>query len=67
MIRNKVLLSIVMLFVSICTFSQTETPTDTLPDPEKEQAMRKGIEVFNGTKFGKGRYKAHHPNDGKIK
>ena len=45
----------------------SEKCRDFIQLPEKEQAMRKGIEVFNGTKFGKGRYKAHHPNDGKIK
>ncbi len=39
MIRNRVLLPVIMLCVSICTFSQTETPADTLPDPEKQQAM----------------------------
>lgn len=38
----------VMLCVSICAFSQTETPTDTLPDPEKEQAraMIEAVEYY---------------------
>jgi len=40
---------------------------DFIQLPEEVQAKRKGMEVFNGTKFGKGRYKAHHVNDGKIK
>jgi len=45
----------------------SEKCQDFIKLPEEVQAKRKGIEVFNGTKFGKGRYKAHHPNDGKIK
>jgi len=45
----------------------SEKCQDFIQLPEDEQAKRKGIEVFNGTKFGKGRYKAHHVNDGKIK
>ena len=40
---------------------------DFIQLPIEEQAKRKGFETFNGTKFGKGRYKAHHMNDGKIK
>lgn len=45
----------------------SEKCQDFIQLPEEVQAKRKGIEEFNGTKFGKGRYKAHHPNDGKIK
>lgn len=39
MIRNKVLLVAFMLCLVISAFGQTESPTDTLPDPQKEQAM----------------------------
>ena len=34
--------------------------------PEAEQDNRRGIEQFNGTKFGKGRYKAHRKDDDLI-
>ena len=34
--------------------------SDFIQLPEEEQAERKKTEIFNGTKFGKGRYKAHH-------
>ncbi len=33
--------------------------SDFIQLPEEEQIARRGKEVFNGTKFGKGRYKAH--------
>ncbi len=32
--------------------------------PEEERDMLKGTIEFNGTKFGKGRYKAHHKDEG---
>ena len=34
---------------------------NSLPDPEKRE--RRKTEIFNGTRFGKGRYKAHHKNE----
>lgn len=36
--------------------------TDFIQLPLEEQEERKKTEVFNGTKYGKGRYKAHHKN-----
>jgi len=32
--------------------------------PEEERSLLKGTIEFNGTKFGKGRYKAHHKDEG---
>lgn len=36
---------------------------DFIKLPEVEQKELRGITEFNGTKFGKGRYKAHHQED----
>ncbi len=36
---------------------------DFIKLPEEERAMKRGIEEFNGSKFSKGRYKAHHQED----
>ena len=35
---------------------------DFIQLPEEERTELRKTEVFNGTKFGKGRYKAHHPD-----
>lgn len=32
--------------------------------PEEEQSARRAAETFNGTRFGKGRYRAHRPGEG---
>jgi len=37
--------------------------SDFIKLPEEEQQEKKKIEIFNGTKFGKGRYKAHKGNN----
>ncbi len=37
--------------------------SDFIKLPEEEQKELRGITEFNGTKFGKGRYKAHHQDD----
>ena len=37
--------------------------SDFIKLPEEEQQMLKLTTEFNGTKFGKGRYKAHHQDD----
>ena len=37
--------------------------SDFIQLPEEERAFLKGQTEFNGTKFGKGRYKAHHQED----
>lgn len=37
--------------------------SDFIQLPEEERALLKGQMEFNGTKFGKGRYKAHHQED----
>lgn len=37
--------------------------SDFIKLPEEENKMLRGIMEFNGTKFGKGRYKAHHQED----
>lgn len=37
--------------------------SDFIQLPEEEQKARRKEEVFNGTKFGKGRYKAHRKNE----
>ena len=36
--------------------------SDFIQLSEEEQIEKRKTETFNGTKFGKGRYKAHHPN-----
>ena len=40
--------------------------SDFLQLPEEERKERRKTEVFNGTKFGKGRYKAHRGDEGFI-
>ncbi len=39
---------------------------DFIQLPHEEQTLRRKTETFNGTKFGKGRYKAHHSTEGLI-
>ena len=39
---------------------------DFIQLPQEEQIIRRKTETFNGTKFGKGRYKAHHSTEGLI-
>ena len=44
----------------------SEKCSDFIKLPEEEQKERRKTEVFNGTKFGKGRYKAHKSESGLI-
>ena len=41
----------------------SELCSDFIQLPEEEQIEKKKTTLFNGTKFGKGRYKAHHKNN----
>ena len=41
----------------------SEQCSDFIQLPEEEQIEKKKTIVFNGTKFGKGRYKAHHKDN----
>jgi len=40
--------------------------SDFLDLPKNEQVEKRKTEQFNGTKFGKGRYKAHKPKSGHL-
>lgn len=44
----------------------SEKCTDFIQLPKEQQVTLRKTETFNGTQFGKGRYKAHHGSEGQI-